>query len=189
MYTANNFPLLRKSVPGTLFFLFLFLPLSVSAQKVEKYFTSFLQPNGTLYFIETPAHFKSSDTKEKFFYDLTYLSAGDSVIVNFTVLADKPVSADSIFFGGATFPVKRIHISPKKNKWINRYTTTVPFRHLKHFFSTHQPPVIILYGENQKFTFKISPKKWRKTTAVMQKILYHIELNQLPDNSFSSKFE
>jgi hypothetical protein len=159
--------------------LLLFTSLNTFSQNISKYYSSMMQPDGTLYFIFEHEGFNNKVADLK--YDLTYLTSGDSITMNFSVLSKDVIEVDSIqLLNDSTslkIPANRIFIQPAKNKWHSRYGTKFLFKDAVTFFSKENPK-IILVTKNKSSELSINPGKWKKQSEIIQKIFDLINYNR-----------
>ncbi|WP_143159121.1 hypothetical protein [Mesonia phycicola] len=155
---------------------------TVNAQKISKYFTSSMQDNGVLYFIEPKQEFENDKEDSSLFYDLTYLTSNDTVTFNFTYVDKKVREIDSITFvledNEITIPVNKIFIESSKNVWKHRYSAKFLFEDLTLIFQQKGRASLLVHYEGEEVKLKIKQKKWDKQSKILSKILYMIKANR-----------
>ena len=151
-----------------------------SAQNISKYFTANLQENGILYFIEPEQVFKG-EKRNELVYDLTYLTANDSIVFNFTFFTKEEIIIDGITLSqkntnllGTT---SKIFIEYSKNKWKHRYTTKFLFNDLDVFFKSKIAPIILIHCNTKEINLSIKTNKWIKRSRIISKIFQLIKIN------------
>ncbi len=166
------------------FFLLLFsLICGVSnAQKISKYYTSSLQDNGILYFIEPKQEFSNSKEDCKIIYDLTYLTANDSISLNFTY-SDKifrEIDSIALVQGkiNLSSKVNKIFIETDKNIWKHRYSAKYRFNDFYKIFKSKELMYILIYSSNKTIKLDIKKKRWKKKSSIILKILNLIKANR-----------
>lgn len=155
---------------------------TINGQNISKYYNSSLQANGSIFFIFPQSGFNNSKINSKFVYDITYLTANDSAILNFSYFDKIDRTIDSLAFvtGSQEFKsvVKKIFIETKRQKWHYRYSTNILFTDLDRFFNTADNAKIILYTKQGKVELSIKDKNWKKQSSVTKKILSLIKYNK-----------
>tara|TARA_B100000614_G_C14336689_1_gene407125 strand:+ start:116 stop:679 length:564 start_codon:yes stop_codon:yes gene_type:complete len=183
MFTVSKKKKRTCSTRPFLILIFLIGSLGITnAQKISKYFTSSMQSNGVLYFIEPKQKFKNNKGDCNLFYDLTYLTTNDTVTLNFTY-SDKEIrEIDSIglILDNRTVSsrTKKIFIESKMSKWKHRYSSQFLFDDLDLFFKQQSSkPIFIKFTENS-FLLKTRKRKWDKQSKILSKILFMIKVNK-----------
>jgi len=160
----------------------LILTSKSNAQNISKHYTSSLQDKGVLYFILPQSGFRNNEIKSELTYDITYLTANDTVTLNFSYFDKLNRDIDSIVFVGGnkifSSRVKKIFIETKKGKWHYRYSSKFSFTDLNIFLNQADKPKIILYTQQGAMELNIKAKTWKKQSAVTKKILTLIKYNQ-----------
>lgn len=173
---VNNF---KRAIVRYSVLLLVFFSFNSYAQKLSKHYISSLQQNGTLYFIYEQNDFKSKSSDFK--YDLTILSTGDSVTMNFSILEKDNVEIDSIQLVKESLQLtsgtERIFIEPKKNLWHGRFTTKFLFTDIQKFYSEGVPK-IILYAKKGNMEFTIKKSAWEDQYELMNRIFQVIKYNK-----------
>jgi hypothetical protein len=158
----------------------IFYSLNSFSQNISKYYNSVIQQNGTLYFILPQEGFNNNSAD--FIYDLTYLTSLDSVTLNFSIITEKVIEADSIrlISDSVSIPVHvtRLFVEPRKSKWHARYTSKILFSSLDSFYSGKTPPVISVFTGKEKIELNIQPGKWNKLSGITHRIFDLINYNK-----------
>ncbi|MBK8586980.1 MAG: hypothetical protein IPN88_16825 [Bacteroidetes bacterium] len=172
---ANNF---KQAIVRYLVLLLVLFSFTGYSQKISKHYSSALQQNGTLYFIFEQNDFSCNSSDFK--YDLTYLSSGDSITMNFSIFDQSNIEIDSIRLVKDTCNLSakadRIFIEPKKNKWHGRFTTKFLFADLEKFYGEGIPEIILMQKRRNGFT--ISKGAWKKQAELVNKIFMVIKYNK-----------
>ena len=166
-----------------LIFIFLIGSLGITnAQKISKYFTSSMQSNGVLYFIEPKQEFKNDKGDCNLSYDLTCLTTNDTVTLNFTYSDKKLREIDSIGFildnRRISSRTKKIFIESKKSKWKHRYSSQFLFNDLDLFFKQQSDASIFIKHTDKSILLKTIKRKWNKHSKILSKILFMIKANK-----------
>ncbi|MCC8088305.1 MAG: hypothetical protein LIO79_03445 [Rikenellaceae bacterium] len=169
----------------SLLFLLIIGCLSGSSQKINRDYSFLKQQNGNLYFIHPMNGFKSSDKniKKDMEYDMTYLTATDSVSFIFSVYTYEVAKLDSlriIDVNGAEIystGVEMIYVKPRKKYWIQRAGITVPYELLSDLYKKDEPYSIVLHGGESEIIYKMAQGKWRSQSDMVNKIFDVIEYN------------
>ncbi len=169
----------KQAIVRVLALLLVLISFSGYSQKISKHYSSSLQQNGTLYFIFKLKEFRSNSSDFK--YDLTYLSTGDSVTLNFSIFDESNVEIDSIRLVKNSFDKtaksERIFIEPKKGSWHGRFTTKFLFTDLEKFYGDELPK-IILYAKKGPMEFTINKGAWKDQSELVNKIFMVIKYNK-----------
>jgi hypothetical protein len=163
----------------------LFVILSSSSafsQKLSKFYSSWPQESGTLYFIKPNEDFSGQKEKSKLTFDLTYLQGNDSVVFNFSTFTPEPQIIDSVcFITGevrSSFSVSKLFVDFQKKQWQNRYSAKVPFETFSNFIHASHSPELIMISKGAKHNYVTKQGKWQKYAGALTKIIYIIESNQ-----------
>ncbi|MDY0076339.1 MAG: hypothetical protein RBR87_03600 [Bacteroidales bacterium] len=180
---ANNHLKRTYLVRPFLFFFLLIITTGVTnAQKLSKYYTSAMQENGVLYFIEPKQEFKNSKENARLTYDLTYLTTKDTVLLNFTYLDNtiRLIDSISIIHGDKHISsiAKKIFIETDKKFWKHRYSLGFLFTDIDLLFQQEKSPKFVIYYENKHTQLGIKSSKWTKQSAIISKILMLIKANK-----------
>ena len=175
-----------NSVPlslATIITLMLVFTGNSNAQNISKYYTSSLQQSGTLYFILPQSGFRNNEIRSELTYDITYLTAMDNTVLNFSYYDKLSRDIDSIAFVGdeiriTSIDIKKIFVEPKKGRWHYRYSSNFLFRDLANLFNQSPPPKLFLYTKQGIVELNIKKKNWGKTTSVNKTIFTMIKHNQ-----------
>lgn len=183
MFMVNNHLKRTYLVRPFLFFLFLIVAAgTTNAQKLSKYYTSSMQENGVLYFIEPKQEFRNSKENSKFTYDLTYLTSNDTIFLNFSHLDNtiRVIDSISIIQGNKRISsdAKKIFIETHKKYWKHRYSSKFLFNDINLLFQQEKSPTVVVYYENNATQLEIRKSKWKKQSAIISKILMLIKANK-----------
>lgn len=152
------------------------------AQKISKYYTSSSQENGTLYFIEPQEEFQNKQTKQELVYDLTYLTAHDSVSLKFTFSDKESRTVDSIRLQSdhktITGTTKKLFVDLKRKTWQHRYAVDLAFDDLAEFYRKAEKPKVMIYYSGKSTTLSIKERKWKKEAEVLSKVFKLVEQNK-----------
>jgi hypothetical protein len=166
------------------FSLLLIICVSVGSygQKLSKYYTSRLQPQGTLYFIYPIEGFKSAKDKSTFTFDITYRTESDTATINFSYYVDSVQPADSIYFLLATDTLKssvvKIFTDWEKKRWHHRYYTNFTFQEIAAIFHSSTIPTIRVVSPAGYTDHRITKRKWQKYSKALTKIMISIGVNK-----------
>jgi len=163
------------------FILIVTISYTTSAQKISKYFTSSMQDDGALYFIEPKQEFKNNDEHCKLFYDLTYLTTNDSITLNFTY-SDKEIrKIESLSFiqGNVNISThtKKLFVESENDIWIHRYSAKFLFNDLDFLFQQRKKASILIHHCGKSVKLEIEKRKWNKQSELLTKILLMIKAN------------
>jgi hypothetical protein len=153
-------------------------PAGAKAQNISRYYTSYQQQNGMLYYIFPLRNFSSFNSRNDFLFDITYSTEKDSVILNFSFLSKQTLFILGLTLEKISSPAKKIYIDFKKNKWFYRYSCMFSFEDIKSFFSKKEKPTIFLITEQQNIEITTSAKNWKKISAALSKIFIVVEQNK-----------
>ena len=169
---------MKKILTQTLLFaglsMILWLPNQLSAQKISNYYSCHPQEGGAICHIPSIKPFKAKNTV--LLYDLTYITAIDSMVINIFYLSKEILTPDSIFLTGTDFyfaaPLKKIYTDAKKKIQIYRYTFSTKVTEGKKFFDLTVPPVIYIQDKNaKKHPCYSSRGNWKKSAGIIRRIL------------------
>lgn len=167
--------------PFLLFLFFITICNITNAQKISKYYTSSMQENGVLYFIEPKQKFKNKTERCKLYYDLTYLTTKDSISLNFTYYDNALRVIDSISFiqnnKQISSNAEKIFIETDKKLWQHRYAAKFSFNDLNSIFQQETATTILIYYENETTQLEIKNSSWKRQSEIMSKILTLIKAN------------
>lgn len=170
------------SRPLLLFILFVAIYNKTNAQKTSKYFTSSMQDNGVLYFIEPKQEFRNNTEHCKLLFDLTYLTTKDSVTLNFTYFDNEIRKIDSLSFIQNNIKnsthTKKVFIESEKNKWKHRYSAKFSFDDLDYLFKQKKKASILTHYNGKSIRLEIKKRNWEKQSGILSKILLMIKANQ-----------
>jgi len=163
---------------------FFLLHSGLQAQKISKYYSSSIQENGILYFIEGREGFKT-DKKDKFLYDLTYLSTNDSLTLNFTIYNAEVLRVEQMELKGSSIhtssPVSKIFVKDDGKGWEHRYTSTFSFKDLQEFYSSETAMFIIQTKKHGQILLQPKARKWKKQASIFSRIFQMIVANRVED--------
>lgn len=155
------------------------------SQNISKYYTSYQQETGSLYFIYPQEGFKSVESGNNFAYDITYLSAQDSLTFNFTYLDSRLFQPNSISIGEAssfllTSPVSKIYVETSKSKWAYRYSCKFLFSDFNALLtsSMESPDLKIYTLNNETIVLRMKKSEWKKKSEILKRIFEVIRLNE-----------
>lgn len=170
------------SRPFILLILLTVICSTANAQKISKYFTSSMQDNGVLYFIEPKQEFKSDNENCKLFYDLTYLTTNDTVTFNFTYSDENLREIDRIDLISddkkISSSTNKIFIESKKDVWNHRYSAKFLFEDLDSVFQQDSRSSILINYNGQSVLLETQQKRWEKQSEILSKILLMIKANK-----------
>ena len=165
-----------------LFFWSLLFILSSSilyGQDLSKYYLSYTQEEGDLYFIYPFTEYKNIQDKSALSFDITYLDDQDSAILNFTYFTDKTLKADSLYLllteNKYCYKAEKIYQDYKKKKWENRFGIKLPIAVLVQFSKNESPPTFRIISDQTKMNYSVKQKKWAEYQSAIDKILYIIQ--------------
>lgn len=177
-------PLLGAQVLRPLFFISLIFSIfSTSyAQKLSKFYTSSLEGDARLYFIEPEIKFKNQDKDARLIFDLTYSDSNDSIRLSFSLLSKNLLKIDSvliiqnntIYFALA----EKLFIQDAKKDWIHRYASMFRFTDLQTIFKNEDLVALKIISERE--TLLLSPKSgsWKKQSPIVTRIFELIDINR-----------
>lgn len=156
------------------------LPLTSFCQKLSNYYVCKPQEGGNLYFIFSNDEFSGEKTDCVFKYDMTYSTAKDSVIVNFSYIGEKTIKIKKIAINSGKKQIEsstsKIFIEKEKNKFHYRYSAKFLFSDLNKVFLQETPPYILLANGNIKIS--MNKGKWKKHSRINKDIFELISLNK-----------
>lgn len=74
--------------------------------------------------------------------------------------------------------VEKLNIDFKKNRWYHRYNARFAFNDLSTFFRQETMPTIQLWTEDGIINLSMTFNKWKKDSAIVDRILFLIEQNK-----------
>lgn len=162
----------------TLFFLLAaFAPLQ--AENYLKYIVSRPAERGMLYFVlpsQAECREEGAHKGSKLTFDVTYISPGDSLRLNASLLLPQIQKVDSLTFRDAqgknhTFPTERLYLEPRKSKWELRLSIQVPYALWQTLLSTQTPLTFRFSHKGQPVvSYSFSDKAWRRQQGIYQLI-------------------
>ena len=188
MFTVNNHRIEAGLVPPLFFIIFcaLFLNLftasgTVRAQKINKYYVSFKQAKGTLFFIRPQKGFKSTPNHSHFTYDMTCISGSDSLSLNFSYFDKTPRALDSLALligpKRRSSSLQKIFIETKKSYWHYRFTTRLAVKDVEAFFNLTEGALFQLIEKESVIGLDCKKRKWKKNSQINRKIFQLIRYN------------
>jgi hypothetical protein len=168
--------------PFLLILFSLFFGKLLQAQKITKYYSSSIQGNGVLYFIEPDLEYKGQKDKATLFFDITYLSSKDTCTLNFSFTSKKLIEIDSLIFtqNNTRYAAKaeKIFIETDKELWKHRYTSQYTFGELDQLFQLSEKPQIFVYSDSNAIPLKVKTRKWKMQSEILSKIFTLIKVNK-----------
>lgn len=159
------------------------LPGNAEGQKINKYYTSSILENGTLYFIFPIDGFREINSNERLIFDISYLTVNDSITVNFSYYSEAAKPASSINFKSREkdiiCPANKIFIEVEKRlSWHHRYTAKVALADLAGYFKSSDAPSIVLITSEEVLEYRVSESVWKKKGSTISSILQMIQVNR-----------
>jgi hypothetical protein len=154
------------------------------SQDISKYYIASYQEEGILYFIDPLEDWKNRKEKADFSFDITYFTANDSLVYNFSLLtkANSAPQFLTIKLGDESLFTKceKIFIEAEKSRYHYRYSAKIAFDDFYRFIQTKaEEPLIIVSLENQQeIIFSTTQSKWLKQHDILQRIFIIISLNK-----------
>ena len=107
----------------------------IQAENFIKHIVSRPTEKGMLYFVlpsQAECREEGAHKGSKLTFDVTYISPGDSLRINASLLLPQIQKVDSLTFRDAqgqkhTFPTERLYLEPRKSKWELRLSIQVPY--------------------------------------------------------------
>ncbi len=157
--------------------------LQLEAQSINNRYRSHIGNGGTTYFF-VPKKLSKKTGVDKFVYDMTYLSATDSVTLNFTIVVEDPIKVESLILknngeGVETSCISMIYTDVLDDGYEIRTTTMFALSELRKVFSEEFPLVFemkLSNGEIVTATYKTS--QWKKENEIITRIFNSIILLQ-----------
>ena len=154
---------------------FLFLSLQTFAQSIENRYRSHLDTNGTTFFF-CPKQLGNNVNINKFIYDMTYHTSNDSVILNFTLIANRPVKVTKMVLacGDKNYvgeSVGTMYADICGDKYEIRTTSKFSLKDIGDVFSQSDPLTFRLSldgGGNASAAYSLS--KWNKDSKLITRI-------------------
>jgi hypothetical protein len=170
---------------SSLFFLLVALIINpVTAQDISKYYIASYQEEGILYFINPMEDWKNSKEKADFNFDITYHTAKDSLVCNFSLLTKINSAPQFITFkiGDESLLCRcqKIFIETEKSRYHYRYTATMDFEECNNLIqSSSDEAFFVIKLENQQgIVLSMTQAKWQKQHDILKKIFNIISLNK-----------
>lgn len=156
--------------------LLLLMPLFIKAQSVDNRYQSHLDRSGATYFF-CPKKIGKNVNVNKFIYDMTYHTSNDSVILNFTILAKKPIRVKSFvlscgdknYMGGS---VSTMYADIVGDKYEIRTTSKFSLDDICEVFSQGEAlnfRMSLDNGGDASAAYSLS--KWNKDSKMISRIL------------------
>ena len=179
MYTFLTLLTTMKRSFLTILFFLLAAFATLQAENFIKYIVSRPTERGMLYFVlpskaecrEEGAHKRSNLT-----FDVTYISPGDSLRLNTSLLFSVPQKVDSLTFRDAqgknhTFPTERLYLEPRKSKWELRLSIQLPYALWQTLLSAQTPLTFRFSHKGQPVvSYSFSDKAWHRQQGIYQLI-------------------
>lgn len=169
---------MKRYFLSTLFFLLAaFTPLQ--AENFIKYIVSRPAEKGMLYFVlpsQAVCRDKGTAKGSKLTFDVTYISPGDSLRLNASLLFPQIQKVDSLTFRDAqgkkhTFPAERLYLEPRKSKWELRLSIQVPYALWQNLLREQTPLTFHFSHKGQPVVdYSFSDKAWRRQQGIYQLI-------------------
>lgn len=169
---------MKRSFLTTLFFLLAaFAPLQ--AENFIKYIVSRPAEQGMLYFVlpsQAECREEGAYKGSKLTFDVTYISPGDSLRLNTSLLFSAPQKVDSLTFRDTqgknhTFPTERLYLEPRRSKWELRLSIQVPYALWQTLLSAQMPLTFRFSHKGQPVVnYSFSDKAWRRQQGIYQLI-------------------
>lgn len=169
---------------SSLFFLLSIIVIPASAQDISKYYIASYQEDGILYFINPMGDWKNSKENADFSYDITYHTANDSMVCNFSLLTQVNSAPQliTVKIGEKSLVSKcdKIFIETKKSRYHYRYTAVMDFEAFDNLVQSGsgEASVVISLENQQGIVLTIAQSKWQKQHDILQKIFNIISLNK-----------
>ena len=170
--------------------LFVLLVLSVPAvcaEKLKDYYVSRQTELGLLFFIkpyEVPSQQKGVKPAQ---FDITMLSTGDSLNLNWSLFYPSVLNIDSITINYVTDgknasysidPIETFFIDAEKRNFHHRYGTKLPYLLLKDLCLAQTPYVFVVHTQGEAIKYGFSAKDWPKHRTRMGRLLMLIDTNR-----------
>lgn len=159
------------------FIAFIFLPLSHNAfaQSVENRYRSHIDANGITFFI-CPKQIGGTVNVNEFVYDMTYHTSADSVILNFTIISDRPRKVNTLILscGDTRYvgeSVKPMFADIRGRKYEIRTTSRFSLKDICEVFSHKEAlsfQMSLDSGVEASATY--SSSKWKKDANLISRI-------------------
>ncbi len=169
---------MKRYILTTLFILLAaFAPLQ--AENYLKYIVSRPAEKGMLYFVlpsKAECREEGAHKGNKLTFDVTYISPGDSLRLNASLLLPQIQKVDSLTFQDAqgknqTFPTERLYLEPRKSKWELRLSIQVPYALWQTLLSAQTPLTFRFSHKGQPVvSYSFSDKAWRRQQGIYQLI-------------------
>ena len=161
--------------------LFILLPAfaPLQAENYLKYIVSRPAERGMLYFVlpsKAECREEGAHKGSKLTFDVTYISPGDSLRLNASLLLPQIQKVDSLTFRDAqgknqTFPTERLYLEPRKSKWELRLSIQVPYALWQTLLSAQTPLTFRFSHKGQPVVnYSFSDKAWRRQQGIYQLI-------------------
>lgn len=142
-------------------------------------------PDGTVIFAkpEKMSKVKGSTACKDLEYDVTASTLADTVYFTASVLTKTPFATDSITIDGGsafcrTYPLERIFVEPKGDKWISRVRASLPLPDFKALIAVPQSPEFIYApGGTPDYRFRDKDGKWADRRGIYSLIIEILNRN------------
>ncbi len=167
----------RLFLSSLLLLLASFAPLQ--AENFIKHIVSRPTEKGMLYFVlpsKAECREEGAHKGSKLTFDVTYISPGDSLRLNASLLLPQIQKVDSLTFQDAqgknqTFPTERLYLEPRKSKWELRLSIQVPYALWQTLLSAQTPLTFRFSHKGQPVvSYSFSDKAWRRQQGIYQLI-------------------
>ena len=176
---VNNITFIKQRVFILFAFVFLFC-IKSNAQSINKYLVSHVNKDGILYFIKQNNEWEGD--KSSFYYDLTYNSAQDSIIVNYTINHKKSFRLKKLKLNSKTDTLigvsQKLYINIDKNDIIYRYSSKFLFEDFFKIINKNNFSWSISSETSTEDQYSLSKRKLRKHNEVLGRIFTLISLNK-----------
>lgn len=151
------------------------MEVGAAAQSIENRYRSHLTENGTTYFF-CPKQVGNTQAAEKFTFDMTYHTAGDSVALNFTIYERSLRNVDRLCLRGgseeAVSVAKTLYADLTGNRYEIRTGAVFALTDMYRLFSQPEPLMFDLtFKDGTKGTASYSPRSWRKEQKQIIRIM------------------
>ncbi|MCU0360166.1 MAG: hypothetical protein MUF75_05515 [Bacteroidia bacterium] len=154
---------------------------TTKAQKIKKYYVSFKQEKGTLFFIRPQDGFKNASLHSHLKYDITCLSGSDSLTINFSYFDKTSRTLDSLALQtGAkrsASALKKIFIETQKSYWHYRFSARFSIRDAEDFFNQVMAPKLEVVDKKDTIVLTCKKRTWEKNSKINQKIFQLVRYN------------
>lgn len=148
--------------------------MGVFADSTKNRYSSRLTGEGTCYFIRDKKLTKLENIS-KFKYDMTYVDSNDTIVVNFTILAQTPDVPKEVILKGDTKSftcneVERFYIDITNKGYELRLSTKFHKDEIKEIVFSKTPPVFSFKMGETEVSATYSKYAWKKDSKKLQGI-------------------